>query len=114
MLSSSGAGVIFKKERLPDRFKRFRLGLNNLDYNIINGSGLFIFSAEAALGWEKRREIKENLEFTNGWELRAGLASFNSSTNALIGVGYILGFQYRINDNLIAGVEVKNSDRRLG
>lgn len=105
ILASQGSDVIFKKEKRPNRFRRFRAGLSNLGYNQFGGSDQFVFSAEAGFGWEKRKEVKENLEFVTGWELRAGLASFDSGSSGLVGIGFILGFQYRITDNLLAGVE---------
>lgn len=105
LLASQGSDVIFKKEKQPNRFKRFRIGLSNLGYNDFNGRDQFSFSVGAGFGWEKRKAIKENLHFVTGFELRAGFGSFGDNSNGIVGIGYILGFQYDINDNLSAGVE---------
>ena len=105
LLASRGSDVIFKKEKQPNRFRRFRVGLSNLGYNDFGGSDNFSFGIGGALGWEKRKAIKENIHFITGWELQAGVSTFGDNSAGLAGIGYILGFQYRINESLSLGAE---------
>lgn len=115
VLAGRGSDVIFKKEKHPNRFKRFRVGLSNLGYSELGSSGDFVLGVGAGYGREKRKAIKENIHFVTGWELRAGYTSFGDNSQGLVGLGYILGFQYRVNESLSLGAEtIPNISSNLG
>ncbi len=105
ILANGGSDVIFKKEKNPNRFNRFRAGISNLGYLVNNGSDAFVFGAGIGFGKERRKNIEENLHFITGWEIQAGVLSFDSNSNGQVGLGFILGFQYDVGDNLAVVAE---------
>ncbi len=103
LTASGGSDFVFKKEKDNGKFKRLRVGLTNLGYTgSDNGFHLgFVF----AIGLEKRKEVKDQLYFIHGFEPSVRISSLNRNSDLVIGLGYVLGFQYDISPSFSALVE---------
>jgi len=107
-------GVIYKKERAENSLTRYNLAVLNL--GLTEGSRFdgYSFGAQFGMGWEKRKQIEEKLKFIHGFSPAISfnsskLTNFdneNSSTTISLELGYILGLQYDISENLYVNVEV--------
>lgn len=105
-LGSFGSDFVFKKEKKPNKFLRYRAGLNNLG---LIGSDNFVASVNFGIAVEKRRAIDEKLWFISGLEPRLSFATISDNSFLRLGLGYILGFQYDVSDAFYVNVEVTPS-----
>lgn len=99
---------IYKKQKGENKYSRIRLVSTNFsvsDFDFFTGS----FSMGLAYGREKRKPLNNGFSFLRGWELigKANLITANNSTRLVFtpGVGYVLGFQYDINDKFAVNIE---------
>lgn len=106
-------GVIYKKERAENRLTRYNLAVLNL--GLVEGSRFDQYSigAQVSMGWEKRKQIEEKLKFIHGLNPSIGFThtdltngTDNSQTNINLQLGYVLGLQYDVSDNLYVNIEV--------
>lgn len=100
---------IYKKQVGENRYKRIRLLFSDLEFRRLNDTNLFSASLGGALGWEKRRTVAEKVQFLHGWEPFLNL-SFNATDeqfglSTTLGVGYVLGFQLMVSEQLYAALE---------
>lgn len=100
LTASRGSDFIFKKEKQEGKFKRLRVGLTDLGY-----SEDFRFGLVFGIGIEKRKEIKDQLFFIHGFEPSLSVSSRNDDAAVVVGLGYVLGFQYDVTPNFSANVE---------
>jgi len=119
-------GFIYKKEKSENKFSRIRASAFNVGY--IGGSAQI--GLQTALGKEKRNLIGERLQFIKGPEfalavsfISEGSITYSSSSGFFENgteieissgegtllfapaIGYVLGFQYEINDKFWFSVE---------
>ncbi len=99
---------IFKKQKAENKYRRMRLISANFsipDFEDFTSS----FGLGVTYGKEKRKPLNDNLSLINGWEL-IGRFGVNMSEEDLSftftpGIGYVLGFQYEINNKFIVNLE---------
>lgn len=101
-LGASGSDFVFKKEKKPNRFMRYRAGLNNLG---LLGNDNFVASVNFGVAMEKRRSIDDKLWFISGLEPSLGFATISDNSFLRVGLGYILGFQYDVSDAFYVNIE---------
>ena len=101
--------LMYKKEKQPNVFKRYRVAFGNFRFFNQEESNSFEMNLGAAIGREKRINIQKKLQFLHGPEFFAGFSAtannsiFNSNLN--LQVGYALGFQHNFNENLAVNIE---------
>ena len=102
-------GLMYKKHRKNNSF--FRLSLASMNYSLINRSEDLIhnFSSSITIGREKRKEIHDNLYLVRGWDFLGGISSTAGVHNFGLGVGYVLGLQYNLNQKFALGLEATPS-----
>ena len=102
-------GILYKKKKEENKFRRIRLGLANVAFDSNQGRQNFSLSSSVAIGIEKRKAISERFHFITGTEFLGSLnVSLNqNSANVLVipGVGFVLGFQYAISDRFYVSLE---------
>ncbi len=98
-------GLMYKKHRKNNSF--FRLSLASMNYSLINRSDSYFhnFSSSITIGREKRKEIHDNLYLVRGWDFLGGISSAAGVNYFGIGVGYVLGLQYNLNQKFALGLE---------
>ncbi|GAB3977869.1 hypothetical protein GCM10028806_39930 [Spirosoma terrae] len=125
----SSFGLIYKKQRSENTYRRYRLAFGNLGGYFVNNNSNISFSAGGAIGNEKRRAINDKFQFIYGTELIANIG-FNSTTSGSVtidngngstttitgsslilvspsvGVGFVLGGQYNVNPNWYVSAEL--------
>ncbi|GAB5524768.1 MAG: hypothetical protein Roseis2KO_26400 [Roseivirga sp.] len=101
-LGASGSDFVFKKEKKPNKFLRYRAGLNNLG---LLGSDNFIASVNFGIAMEKRKPIDDKLWFISGLEPGLGFATIADNSFLRVGLGYILGFQYDVSEAFYVNIE---------
>jgi hypothetical protein len=95
--------IIYKKQRKPNKYTRYRALLFNSSYINANGNNVGRVNLEAAMGWESRKPIARNLWFIHGPEINAGVnLTTGNGTNTFIvsGIGYLLGAHCQLTDQL--------------
>lgn len=105
-LGSFGSDFVFKKEKKPNKFLRYRAGLNNLG---LFGSDNFVASFTFGVAMEKRKSVDDKLWFIKGWEPRLSFATVSDNSFLRPGLGYILGFQYDVSEAFSVTAEVTPS-----
>ncbi|MEM6804877.1 MAG: hypothetical protein AAF696_25995 [Bacteroidota bacterium] len=100
---------IYKKERAPDRFARYRLGIAGINYVNNEAADNLSLQFGFAYGVERRRAINDELSFIHGFEPFINLL-YNSGTvvsnlNVNAGLGYVLGFQYDFSEEFYVNME---------
>lgn len=103
---------IYKKETQPNKFLRLRsIGISG-NFTSVEDQEQLKFGLGAAIGWEKRKSITEDLHFIHGWEpslyVSAGTSgdSFeNRYLNATLGIGYIFGLNCSVSKKLTVSLE---------
>jgi len=96
---------IYKKEKSELKYIRHRFGIVNLGISDVADNKNYNIGLGYAIGIEKRKSINEKLMFIHGFEPQ--LAA-NISKNMIVlnpAIGYVLGFQYTINDDFYVSVE---------
>lgn len=102
--------LLYKRETKSQKFLRLRFILANLQYATVNGSSVGAASFGLAIGLEKRRPLSDRLDLLTGPEpffnfnLVAGTSNEINSF-ALVGLGYVIGFQYALSDQFHIGIE---------
>ncbi|NBC08968.1 MAG: hypothetical protein GVY26_17390 [Bacteroidetes bacterium] len=101
---------IYKKQLEENRFKRFRFAFSNIGFRTFeNIDNTFSLSIGGAIGWEKRKQIAEKVQFIHGWEpaLRIFLDDNANGTGLLFrtSIGYVLGFQLMVSEHFYAALE---------
>jgi len=110
-------GMIYKKEKAPDKFKRIRLALANANIASTNTSGELVFTYNLALayGIEKRVKLDPKIQFFHGYEPFTSFSLSNledrSAGTFRLGLGYVLGINYALSDALDIGFETIPSIR---
>ena len=97
---------IYKKEKNEATFVRYRF--TNLQ--TLFSADLSNISMGFAIGWEKRKDVTEKLQFVHGWEPVASLQYTSAgegtdTINTRVGVGYVLGFQYNFSESFYLNME---------
>lgn len=126
MANFNDFGFIYKKGKSSEKYLRVRASA--LSFNYIGSSGQI--GLQTAIGKEKRSLIGERLQFIKGPELGLALSFFSEGTFAYStpngffsggtdievsggesnlffapSIGYVLGFQYEINDKFLLSLE---------
>ncbi len=101
-LGASGSDFVFKKEKKPNKFMRYRVGLNNLG---LLGNDNFVASVNFGIAMEKRRSIDDKLWFISGLEPSLSFATVSDNSFLRVGLGYILGFQYDVSEAFYVNIE---------
>lgn len=100
-------GFIYKHEKKANRLTRYRIAFSNIGYQ----NDVLYMSAGFAIGHERRHAITPKLNFIHGIEpafnvlFSTGIESEVSSFSVAPSLGYVLGFQYNINDNFNLALE---------
>ena len=100
---------IYKKPRGGNKFKRLRIIYTDISvYDLEDVSGSFSFGL--TYGWEKRKPLKDQLSLIRGWEIIGGVGG--RIRNDVVdwsftpGIGFVLGFQYDLNENFVVNLEI--------
>lgn len=101
-LGASGSDFVFKKEKKPNKFMRYRAGLNNLG---LLGNDNFVASLNFGIAMEKRKSIDDKLWFISGLEPSVSFATVSDNSFLRVGLGYILGFQYDVSEAFYVNIE---------
>lgn len=102
--------LIYKREKNTNQFFRHRLGLINFGVTGKDDTSVSEFGLGYAFGIEKRKSVNEKLNFIHGIEPRIATqySSMDGNTigwDLMVGVGYVLGFQYDFSDRFYVGLE---------
>ncbi len=105
--SLNNFGIVYKKQ-LKKETRYLRLSGANFNLSIVDVRN-FSIGAGVAIGWENRKAINEKFNFIHGADVGMKF-NFNEVSDDFIGVistsfGYILGVQYRLNDNFYINLE---------
>ncbi len=110
-LNSNNEYALFYKNQI-DKNKYFRLRTVNAFINISdNGSGnnAYNFGFGLAPGVETRKELTEEFDMILGFETLASVShrkiDDSSQGNYRLGIGFVLGFSYKLTDNINVGIE---------
>ncbi len=102
-------GLIYKKKKAENKYRRFRLANAGLGFNANQGQQAFTLNTGVAVGIEKRKELSKRFHFITGTEflgnLNVALNQNNANVNITTGVGFVLGFQYAIKDRFYINLE---------
>lgn len=100
---------IYKKEKATNKLMRYRLGIANVGFLSQNDNESVSAQFGFAIGVENRNPINEEFYFIHGIEPYFSIAlassSNNTTWNLLPGVGYVLGFQYNLNEKFYINLE---------
>lgn len=107
--SFDNVGFIYKNEKKPGNFTRYRFLFSRINFQQRGGQSNFAGAFGIAIGKEKRKTINQSLKFIHGIEPTVSL-SFNASSERKTlsvtgGIGYVLGFQYDIAKNFYVNIE---------
>lgn len=102
--------LLFKKKISDNSYRRIRIA--NLNMSLRDGENQdlrFGLGANIALGIEKRKALTEEFNFIYGLEgiLGANYSRFrdDNSGSYNAGVGFVIGWNYQLNENITLGVE---------
>ena len=102
-------GMIYKKKKADQQFRRRRLGIARIAFNSLGGRQSFQLETTVAFGVEKRRTINDKFQFVHGAEFIGSLDFDVSGARGKVaispGVGFVLGFNYALSSSLYLGVE---------
>lgn len=100
---------IYKKEMEANKFVRHRFGFFNSQLVKVGDQESVSFGVGYAIGIEKRKSINDKLLFIHGFEpsLSTNLNHVGDINviNFRPAIGYVLGFQYNINDAFYVNIE---------
>jgi hypothetical protein len=101
---------VFKKERRPDKISRFRLMFSQVGLDPSNTNSVFTINTGFAYGIERRKSLKNNSYFFNGWEPGI-LINHNTLSGKDFGqitpfIGYMVGFAHNFSEKLCINLEV--------
>ena len=101
-------GIVYKKQTYENRYTRYQAAFGEIGYADA-GNGLFTTNFTFGMGWEKRVEVADDLQFVHGWSPGAGLGLATGSgltrVTVNLSLGYILGAQYNISDKFYVSLE---------
>lgn len=101
-------GIVYKKQTDTNEYTRYQAALGEIGYADA-GAGLFATNFSFGLGWEKRVDVADDLQFVHGWNPQAGLGFTSASGinrfTINLAMGYILGAQYNISDKFYVSLE---------
>ena len=104
-------GIIYKKETAENKLTRYNLAFTSLNLSESSGQTVFSGGLSFGIGWEKRKQISDKLMFIHGFSPSftfgyANASGAGGSTSSLgINLGYVLGLQYNISDELYFNIE---------
>ncbi len=110
-MNTSNQYDLFYKNQIGEN-KYFRLRtvnayLNKSDSGL--GTNVYNIGFGLATGIEKRKELTDEFEMILGWEALASIAhrKFEESSqgNYRLGLGFVLGFNYKLTKNINIGIE---------
>lgn len=103
-------GIIYKKKKADNKYRRYRLGLANIAFNGTSNSQAFDLRANLAVGYEKRKAINDKFHFIHGLEflgdINVSASNNRAGLNLSPGLGFVLGFQYAFSKDFYAGLEL--------
>jgi hypothetical protein len=104
--------VIYKRQKAPKTFHRFRIATTTLAYARTtnpDNQDIFNLNLGVAYGVENRVAIADKIHFIHGWEPFVFMSSTFDGTGFFAtlnpGIGYVLGFQLDFNKNFYLGLE---------
>lgn len=102
--------AIYKKEKAPNVFIRYRFAFANFQYAASKErDNVFNTAIGFAVGKERRKELTDRLDFFHGWEPSARLYLSASKNDISLSVrptlGYVLGVQFEIADHFLLAME---------
>jgi opacity protein-like surface antigen len=115
LTSFDSYGSIVKVRNKNGNYQRFRVATANLRFSVRQEETNLGTSGQISYGIEKRRKINNDLIFYHGFEPFIGLsitAHENTSGSAFLGLGYVTGLQYAINNKFSASLEIIPSLRQ--
>ena len=108
--SLNGFDLVYKKEKSETKWRRYRLGASNFQYqrnDSINKN--WQVNLELAVGCETRERIADRAVFYHGFEPRVGFSfysnAYSKQTTISPGIGYVLGFLYDLSPRAWVGIE---------
>lgn len=102
--------LIYKREKSANQYFRHRLGLISFGVTGKDDTSVSEFGLGYAFGIEKRKPVNDKLNFIHGFEPRIAsqYRSMDGNTigwDLMVGVGYVLGFQYDFSEKFYVGLE---------
>ncbi|MEM6380066.1 MAG: hypothetical protein AAF705_17870, partial [Bacteroidota bacterium] len=101
--------LIYKKQKRPNQFIRYRLLFASASYQERMDQNLFRGNIGIAIGKENRKNISERFQFLHGFEPAISISSFNQTSNNAfnlnLNLGYVIGFQYEFAEHFYFNVE---------
>lgn len=101
-------GVIYKKQTDENRYTRYNLAFTNIGVTTGNLTTAFNGGVGFGMGWEKRNELSEKLQFVHGFNPSASVNhtdAGNGVTAIGLSLGYILGVQYNVSSEIYVSIE---------
>ncbi len=116
-VSLNGASLVYKKEIKDNVYRRFSFALLNISYNQVPKASQNSADMGFRFGREKRKIIKGKLRISYGlqYDLSANFFKNTVDNSSLkisnedfkinLGIAYLLGFNYLVNENFYFGIE---------
>ena len=107
------SGLVYKISKKENSF--IKLSVLNMSFNLNRRDTFSNYHSNLkfAVGFEKRKDLNEKFQFIHGFEpYISGYYGDNNIGNQLgfgAGLGYILGFQYKISEHFYLNTEVTPS-----
>lgn len=101
-------GAIYKKRLKNDKLLRITSAAGAVSNAIRNDESRTNTNFALTIGLEKYKQLNENLNYYHGPEASGSLGFFfadNNSSSVNLGLGYIFGLQYDINEDFYISME---------
>lgn len=101
-------GIIYKKQTDENRYTRYNLAFTNIGVTTGNLTTAFNGGVGFGMGWEKREELSEKLQFVHGFSPSATVNhsdAGNGITAVGLSMGYVLGVQYNVSSEFYVSIE---------
>lgn len=99
-------GLVYKDQVKDQVFRRYRLAALQFNAQSSSPSTNFQYNVSFSVAYEMRKSISTKLEFLHGPDFQFGLGGAENRTDLFVGLAYVLGMQYQLNEDFVLGLEL--------